>query len=66
MEWISVKDRLPEKQCDYLCCCCFEHYLSRCIVILEYYTHLEQFQYEGNDMPLRVTHWMPLPNLPEE
>ena len=62
-EWISVEDRLPEKNKDVLV---FERYegisrgwisnLSLSIVWVVY----------GVDDVCHVTHWMPLPNPPQE
>ena len=66
MSWISVKDDLPKKQRDYLCCYSFRNLPYKYEGVLTYYTHLERFQHEDEDMGLHVTHWMPLPSLPEE
>lgn len=66
MEWISVKDDLPKKQSGYICCYNFGPSSYKYIDILIYYPHFERFQYEDENMSLKVTHWMPLPSLPEE
>lgn len=53
MEWISVNDRLPEKN---------GRYLVTCVGI-----DIPQIRlYEGTwDSLAEVTHWMPLPELPK-
>lgn len=66
MEWISVKNDLPKKKSDYICCFHFGNPKYKHIDILTYYPHLERFQYEDENMQLKVIHWMPLPSLPEE
>lgn len=64
MEWISVKTRLPAKD-------------QRVLVWLEYDDEAYKAQYEDGDYfdPLpcsccrwmgKVTHWMPLPQSPED
>ena len=68
-EWISVEDRLPEKQCSYLCCYIFEDFPDhKYYNVLDYYLVDEHphFQHEGGITRLRVTHWMPLPSPPTE
>lgn len=60
-EWISVKDRLPEKKHE-ACLCC----LDSCLFPGSQYIDIRVFYDDGkwaNDM---VTHWMPLPELPKE
>lgn len=76
MNWISVKDRLPEDEGYYL--------------VRVYYSDIEHCAFEvygwykgsfiywaggmelpvginthGENIPMKVTHWMPLPELPE-
>lgn len=66
-EWISVKDRLPERMGKYVCCYVFgENVEYPFEQVLWYYPHLEEphFQHEGS-MGLRVTHWMPMPEPPK-
>ncbi len=53
-EWISVKDRLPEERADYIVA------RQDGIITTDYYfSGLGEFDLNG------VTHWMPLPTLPE-
>ena len=66
-QWISVKDRLPDKMGKYVCRYVFgeeEGYPFE--QVLWYYPQLEKphFQHEGS-MGMRVTHWMPLPQPPK-
>jgi hypothetical protein len=68
-DWTSVKDRLPEEDCEkrmlaYGCAecdgaCNHEPHVQFCI----YYT--KGFRFGEYDCPLNATHWMPLPNPPE-
>ena len=62
--WISVKDRLPEKDGNYLATACDEGcsvregiWCSTVVVVAEYY--------EGSWTWYDVTHWMPMPEPPE-
>lgn len=66
-EWISVENRLPEKDVSVIICCkdrefkSDEHILKGWITGTKYWCSLE-----GNeDEDLIVTHWMPLPNNPK-
>lgn len=64
--WISVKDRLPERSGDVLVCC-GEHYMN----VFSYSWRHKAFN-AFDDLPTSenriesVTHWMPLPEPPEE
>jgi hypothetical protein len=64
MEWISVKDRLPEKDFKVLC-----FYSNQYIDVLEYWYDEKEIPVFFNP-PLHsvndVTHWMPLPEPPKE
>lgn len=54
-EWISVRDKLPEKDGRYLV------YIPKCIFFSVFYAKAaEPHFYECN-----ATHWMPLPEPPE-
>lgn len=79
-EWISVKDRLPNKDGKYLCCWDFNGHKS--IAIYGFAKNLSKvdkydfkgkkhkgwFDYDsewGYGEMSGVTHWMPLPELPK-
>ena len=63
MEWISVKDRLPEKSGDYLA------FTEKGIFIVLSYSEMHRafnaYDWCENITPIRCTHWMPLPDAPE-
>lgn len=62
MEWISVKDRLPENDIWYLVC------INRCLPFAATLSEDGIWQFEdesGNEENCTdVTHWMPLPEPP--
>lgn len=76
MEWISVKDRLPEKEGDYLVYTYVEdQYVCRFSNInyhkrkpvMEFRVNCECCYAEDDDFKSSdVTHWMPLPKPPPE
>lgn len=63
--WISVKDRLPEKNGRYLCRYEQEVYgeVCRCTDFGMYDSNIGE---NGNWFVGKVTHWMPLPAKPKE
>ena len=65
-EWISVKDRLPEKEGRYLCWFGKNKYL----IGAEIETYVRDWEGFGNVESYTVfeniTHWMPLPEMPKE
>lgn len=79
-EWISVKERLPEKQGRYLCCYNFQFGGGEYIAIQNFAPNLEEVdEYDfcgdreagffdsseyGYFRRDGVTYWMPLPELP--
>lgn len=68
MEWVSVKDRLPEQDEQCLCCYRFRDEGMRFIGVLTYFAadNEPHWQHEKGVNGLRVTHWIPLPELPKE
>lgn len=59
-EWISVKERLPENGGIYLCC------LNSEFRTICYFDGGQWDDTENAYVTHLVTHWMPLPNLPNE
>ena len=61
IKWISVKDRLPEKQMNYLV------YVPPCYVNVVYYNGFEWVVDVGEYCfsAYEITHWMPLPEPPK-
>ena len=61
-EWISVKDRLPEKKNEsYLCC------VDSCLFPGSQYISIRAFCDDGKwETNGTVTHWMPMPEPPKE
>ncbi|MDE6903190.1 MAG: DUF551 domain-containing protein [Lachnospiraceae bacterium] len=61
MEWISVKDRLPEHDGWYLVVHNFSFPSRKYVELRCFYKHfLEDFLLNGD-----ITHWMPLPDPPQ-
>ena len=67
-EWISVKDRLPERNMQCVCRYVFGNDTQSFFQVLDYFATDKQphFQHELGGSRMRVTHWMPLPQPPEE
>lgn len=72
--WISVKDRLPEEDENYIVTACDEGcsagegiWYSTVVVVAEYYKGSWTWYDGGSEYSLEgiVTHWMPLPLAPE-
>lgn len=61
-DWISVKDRLPE---DYTFVLAVVETWTRTVTVV-LHADLKFYRFGAGDTPLNVTHWMPLPELPEE
>jgi len=58
MKWISVKDRLPDKDCEVLV------YMGiNCYRYMELITHYSDCHLTRHDT---ITHWMPLPKPPKK
>lgn len=66
MEWISVKERMPEKSCGYLCHVIIPNNGESFedIKIIRYNIYNKCWLCKSNDGI--ITHWMPLPDLPKE
>lgn len=59
--WIPVEERLPDNDIPsarYLC------YAKGYVRILKYWRMYKSFEYGGK--PVKVTHWLPLPEPPKE
>lgn len=68
MKWISVKDRLPERRGIYLVCAEFFEDARNLHVRTGYYNKDKGWDLDVtcDTSDYEVTHWMPLPSLPEE
>lgn len=64
MEWISVKDRLPNDG-DYKIVYCVDGN-RRHVSFAKFQNRYKQFNLTGARSYWRVTHWMPLPAPPKE
>ena len=69
-DWISVKERMPDRGGKVLCWYGFEKDGERSKMMfmgcLDYYAHDEQPHFQHGLAGLYVTHWMPLPEPPVE
>lgn len=66
-EWVSVKDRLPEKAIDYLCRCVIKDNFDYPFFMVLRYILVDKnphFQHECDD-GLKVTHWIVIPEPPK-
>jgi hypothetical protein len=64
LKWISVKDRLPEKNDRYLCYDDNQGYSQ----VFEWYKNFNLNEWDWFDVvnqDFHVTHWMPLPEFPQ-
>jgi len=67
MEWISVKEKLPEDHAD-----CIVYGIPTCGSCGEYARVVqarfrkERFEFGEYDCGIETTHWMPLPEPPKE
>lgn len=67
MNWISVKDRLPEDEEAVLVYYRFDDESKMSFYgILTYYVYDPYPHWQHESTGLKVTHWMPLPEPPEE
>ena len=66
-QWISVTERLPEKDGKYLCTVkSFSHYNSKQYRYVDVLVFQDYCFFEFGLGTERVTHWMPLPEPPKE
>jgi hypothetical protein len=67
MEWISVNDRLPEKQGHFLVIAP-QSFPKNCVVVVaEFYDDNSTFYSESGDFPMTdVTYWSQIPQLPKQ
>lgn len=68
--WISVDERLPERQCSVLAYYGFKREgdddLGYMLMgVIEYYAFDPNPHFQHESVGLRVTHWMPLPEAPK-
>ena len=67
MEWISIKDRLPEYKSGsenrYLCVVESQDFEPR--IDIRYFNITRNFEVQYKYGRSKVTHWMPLPDLPK-
>lgn len=67
MEWISVKDRLPEDERDVLTCYyCKPNLNMRFMSVLSYFVFDSIPHWQHESIGIVITHWMDLPELPKE
>ena len=66
MDWISVKDRLPEESGPYLCYMADYPFGPICMIV-NYKKDKSAFWWFADNVKAPfITHWMPLPEPPEE
>lgn len=67
-KWISVKDALPDRQCEYLVRYGFGEPIIQSYSGVMYFVLYDERPHFENDglYGLKVTHWMPLPEPPKE
>lgn len=64
-EWVSVKDRLPEENQEYIV------YVTdiegeKCVTVDQWLSHARHWFLFDDKAESKVTHWMPLPPPPKE
>lgn len=69
MEWISVKDRLPDNKYGSYLCCKNSEWIEVCYIDFDWSIEIPIFEYwrkESDDEAVYPTHWMPLPAPPTD
>jgi len=72
MEWINIKDRLPEENVDclvYGCAECGTHDPTPCVRegrLAIYSNGNSSFEFGEYNCSINATHWMPLPKPPSD
>lgn len=66
--WIPVTERLPDENGKYIVNACYDIWDSTIVMVAEYYSGSRTWYDECCECSLEgiVTHWMPLPEPPEE
>lgn len=64
-EWVSVKDRLPEENCEYIV---FVTDIEgeKCVTVDQWLSHARHWFLFDDKAESEVTHWMPMPPPPKE
>ena len=66
-EWINVYDKLPDNEDDVLLVCeTYGGFGKQHILLIGYLSNGLWNLYHGTDDVIRVTHWIPIPDLPKE
>lgn len=65
-EWVSVKDRLPVIDVPVLCMKKSKNYFIGSYIGANYTNGYAAFKHAEKDMTIGVSHWMPLPEPPED
>lgn len=66
--WISATEKLPEENGKYIVNACYDIWNNTVVMVAEYYSGSRTWYDECCECSLEgiVTHWMPLPEPPEE
>lgn len=66
MEWISVKDNLPEENV-YVMTCDEDNYVQPGLILFGTWREYDYDDYYGHEeLITEVTHWMPFPDPPKK
>ena len=64
-EWISVEERLPEENGQYLTCVCVSHPAFENLTTIDVVSYGKSHGFYLYNETENVTHWMPLPEPPK-